>query len=79
MAGGCSTFINFFSDQTGRVFGRRPRSYETLIQTGLTGLTGFSFQQNLILLIQLILVRQAKPGQSCELKGVHLVNCPFDK
>jgi len=29
--------------------------------------------------ILLILVRQAKPGQSCELKGVHLVNCPFDK
>jgi hypothetical protein len=26
-----------------------------------------------------ILVRQAKPGQSCELKGVHLVSCPFGK
>jgi hypothetical protein len=30
-------------------------------------------------LLYWILVRQAKPGQSCELKGVHLVNCPFDK
>jgi len=26
-----------------------------------------------------ILVCQAKPGQSCELKGVHLVSCPFGK
>jgi len=38
--------------------------------------------QNLIQFIQFILfilVRQAKPGQSCELKGVHLVSCPFGK
>jgi hypothetical protein len=25
------------------------------------------------------LERQDKPGCSCELKGVHLVNCSFDK
>jgi hypothetical protein len=29
--------------------------------------------------ILLILVCQAKPGQSCELKCVHLANCPFGK
>jgi hypothetical protein len=32
-----------------------------------------------ILIILSILVCQAKPGQSSELKGVHLVNCPFAK
>ena len=32
-----------------------------------------------IMSILFILVRQAKPGQSRELKGVHLVSCPFDK
>jgi hypothetical protein len=26
-----------------------------------------------------ILVRQVKPGQSCDLKGGHLGNCPLDK
>jgi hypothetical protein len=38
-----------------------------------------SAEGRLILTILLILVCQAKPGQSCELKGVHLVSCPFDK
>jgi hypothetical protein len=32
-----------------------------------------------IQMILSILVCQAKPGQSSELKGVHLVNCPFAK
>ncbi len=31
------------------------------------------------MMLLLILVCQAKPGQSCELRGVHLVNCPFNK